>query len=1064
MKATKFSIYLIVLNLIFFSCVPVDEQEMKVQYSKSQERRRDKAEPVIKSIYFSKNNAFLNFEGKNFRGVTSIVVKENFIAHGSTGLNDKVTIKKFLNTILLKKRKIEQDEKQKCYQNRVNEGNSFRKEVLFKCLCPYRKGEKRKSFSQCENTHKERNGNFSEFAITEGNKLTVNFENYYSSNMKNIDSQGSLKWMTIIKRSLKFMVGRTYDFIITNSYGQTSFSIIIDFKDGSITTEKIADQAVTNEKIADGAITTDKLKIEGVKNGQFLAFDGEKNVWAPKTFEGMEYRGAWNIKGDSNQEFGPTGEGDVSPRGHYYIVSTPGITRSSHLEVMNCGDGGDCEWYTGDWIVSDGEKWQRVTNSGKVTGFKGTKDTNPRIGVIEAQTGDYTWNQINKAVSKVSEIADVSVTPAKKGQILQWDAKEGQWTPQTLQIESNDIVDNTITSEDIADGAITNEKLAEGSVKSDQIVSGAVTTEKLKESSVTTEKIADDAVTTGKMADVSVTSGKLANSSITTEKIANGAVTSPKLAAGSVIGSKIPASAISTLKLADSAVTTEKIKDGAITREKIADGSITTAKYAEGSVTSEKIPDNSITEEKLANSAVTTEKIVDGAINNSKIANGAVTTEKIAGDAVTSDKLPNDVITTSKLASEAVTTEKIADGNVTTAKIADGAVTSSKFAAGSITTVKIPDNGITTKKLANSSVTAEKIKDGEIVSSKILNGAVTSAKLAPNSVTSDKIPDGAIVDSDISSNASLSRNKIEAGTKGHIVTNDGSGKLTSKAVLSISEGGTGATTASQARINLGVKIGADVQAYSSRLDDISSMNPSAKNFVGVNGQKLELKTAESVRQEMDLGIKSQLFVRSTDGNVGIGTTSPAAKLDVNGNAKVRGQLDMSSQKVTNVANPTAGTDGVNLAWVNTQISNLSIPFYYIYRTSISSFGNGDVINWGSGGTEVSKSSNYSSIVERSGSSFKIKNIGFYQVKFQGLFKNSSNTSQLHEINIDIKEGSGSWKTLSKPKTFGNTMFVGDIVFKVSSTVNPVSIRMKNKSGHTVSLETLQVTMSRIGDL
>ena len=125
---------------------------------------------------------------------------------------------------------------------------------------------------------------------------------------------------------------------------------------------------------------------------------------------------------------------------------------------MNCSQGVEqaCEWYTGDWIVSDGDNWQRVTNSGKVTGFKGDKDAKLRIGIIEAEANDYTWNQINKNVSKIGDIADVSNSP--KFRVNQWVVVRSLGKPWTIKITSEDIVNQTITSEDIADGAITSEK------------------------------------------------------------------------------------------------------------------------------------------------------------------------------------------------------------------------------------------------------------------------------------------------------------------------------------------------------------------------------------------------------------------------------------------------------------------------------------------------------------------------------------------------------------------------------------------------------------------------------
>jgi len=51
-------------------------------------------------------------------------------------------------------------------------------------------------------------------------------------------------------------------------------------------------------------------------------------------------------------------------------------------------------------------------------------------------------------------------------------------------------------------------------------------------------------------------------------------------------------------------------------------------------------------------------------------------------------------------------------------------------------------------------------------------------------------------------------------------------------------------------------------------------------------------------------------------NVGVGTGSPAAKLHVAGTAKVDSTLDMSGQKVLNVATPTAASDAATKAYVD----------------------------------------------------------------------------------------------------------------------------------------------------
>jgi hypothetical protein len=56
------------------------------------------------------------------------------------------------------------------------------------------------------------------------------------------------------------------------------------------------------------------------------------------------------------------------------------------------------------------------------------------------------------------------------------------------------------------------------------------------------------------------------------------------------------------------------------------------------------------------------------------------------------------------------------------------------------------------------------------------------------------------------------------------------------------------------------------------------------------------------------------------GNLGVGTDAPSAKLDVAGTAEINGQLNMVSNKIVNVATPTALNDAVNKAYVDTAVA------------------------------------------------------------------------------------------------------------------------------------------------
>lgn len=82
------------------------------------------------------------------------------------------------------------------------------------------------------------------------------------------------------------------------------------------------------------------------------------------------------------------------------------------------------------------------------------------------------------------------------------------------------------------------------------------------------------------------------------------------------------------------------IGTGKVTSAKILDGSVANADLADNAVTTLKIADGAIATPDLANSTVTTDKLGNLSVSAEKILNGAVTADKLATNAVTVAKLP----------------------------------------------------------------------------------------------------------------------------------------------------------------------------------------------------------------------------------------------------------------------------------------------------------------------------------------------------------------------------------------------------------------------------------------
>lgn len=65
------------------------------------------------------------------------------------------------------------------------------------------------------------------------------------------------------------------------------------------------------------------------------------------------------------------------------------------------------------------------------------------------------------------------------------------------------------------------------------------------------------------------------------------------------------------------------------------------------------------------------------------------------------------------------------------------------------------------------------------------------------------------------------------------------------------------------------------------------------------------------------------FFADSVNNIGIATSTPMSDLDVNGTTTIRKSLDMTANKIINVATPVAGTDGVPMSYISLYIGGVS---------------------------------------------------------------------------------------------------------------------------------------------
>ncbi len=219
------------------------------------------------------------------------------------------------------------------------------------------------------------------------NTLRIKNDDYSLNETFNIQSQTSTKVVAKgATQEVLLALGKVFDLFVTDAQGETLYRVDFTIEDGSIGAAKLSDMGATN--------------------GQVLSFNGTN--WVPKSLNAaLSFAGNWDASSNS-----PSLTGGGQP-GDYYIVSVSG----SHDLA---GGVGTNSWAVGDWVIWNETQghWDKIDNATSVTTFNG------RNGAVVPQANDYTWAQVDKSSSALSDIADVDTTGVTTGDILKWDGSK----------------------------------------------------------------------------------------------------------------------------------------------------------------------------------------------------------------------------------------------------------------------------------------------------------------------------------------------------------------------------------------------------------------------------------------------------------------------------------------------------------------------------------------------------------------------------------------------------------------------------------------------------------------
>lgn len=137
----------------------------------------------------------------------------------------------------------------------------------------------------------------------------------------------------------------------------------------------------------------------------------------------------------------------------------------------------------------------------------------------------------------------------------------------------------------------------------------------------------------------------------------------------------------------------------------------------------------------------------------------------------------------------------------------------------------------------------------------------------------------------------------------------------------VTDGGTGASTAADARTNLGLAIGTDVQAYDAGLADVAGLTPTDSNIIVGDGANWVAESGATARTSLGLGTGDNVtFTNVTaTGSVDFQNTAQVSRILTVGNSSLQGgeiRFEEDTDNGTNyVALKAADSLGADTTWV-----------------------------------------------------------------------------------------------------------------------------------------------------